>query len=303
MKVSLITTVLDEEKTIEEFVDSIISQTKRPDELVIVDGGSKDRTYEILKKYRKRYKWIKLFQLDGASIGRGRNEAIKRAKNEIVAVTDAGCVLDKNWLKEITAPFLKKDIDIVVGIYKPYSLTDFEYFQGLMVVPDEEKIFMNPSRMSSRSLAFRKDVWEDVSGYPDLSTGEDTNFNLKLIEGDYGFAFAKEAVVYWRMRKNWKGFARQFYKYGVGDVKSGNIWKVKKNLALVVGFWLYLSILLLSFGRPAFYFLFIPALLYLGVESVKILIKGEKKMSGPLYVPLLILIKRVAYVLGVSIGK
>ena len=105
MKVSLITTVLNEEHTLEEFLNSVINQTKHPDEFVIVDGGSTDKTYGILKKYAKKYKWIKIFQVKGASIGKGRNYAIKKTKNEIIACTDAGCILDKNWLKEITKPF------------------------------------------------------------------------------------------------------------------------------------------------------------------------------------------------------
>ncbi|RLG16029.1 glycosyltransferase, partial [Nanoarchaeota archaeon] len=44
MKVSLICTVLNEEDTIEDLLKSIIKQTRRPDEFVIVDGGSKDKT-------------------------------------------------------------------------------------------------------------------------------------------------------------------------------------------------------------------------------------------------------------------
>jgi len=305
MKISLITTVLNEENTIEKFLKSVISQTKKPNEFIIVDGGSTDKTYKILKKYARKYKWIKVYQVKGASIGKGRNYAIEKAKNEIIACTDAGCILDKNWLKEITKPFIKnKNVDVVVGIYKPYYKNDFEYFQGLIVIPESKRIFLNPSRMSSRSIAFKKSAWEKVKGYPHLSTGEDTEFNIKLIENGYKFAFAKNAIVYWRMRKTWKCFAKQFYKYGAGDRKSGNVWKMRKNLMFIFGFWIYIILLIFSIFT-SFEFLItllIPTFLYFLGCGIVLAIKS-RKLSGIYYGFFLTLTKRIAYILGVSFGK
>jgi glycosyltransferase involved in cell wall biosynthesis len=305
MRVSLIITVLNEVTSIEEFLKSVLKQIKRPAEIIFVDGGSTDGTYEILKKYAKKYRRIKVYQVKGASVGKGRNIAIEKAKNEIIAVTDAGCILDKNWLKNLTKPFLKnKSIDVVVGIYKPYYTNDFEYFEGLIVVPKPEKIFMNPSRMSSRSIAFKKSIWKKVGCYPDLTIGEDTQFNIKLIKCGFNFNFAKDAIVYWRMRKNWKEFAKQFYKYGVGDRKSKNIWKMKKNFLFIVGFWCYLGMLIFSLfvSLKVFIGLVLLSLLYFFSEGLKLAIRS-RKLIGIFYGFLLALIKRVAYVFGASFGK
>ncbi len=305
MKVSLITTVFNEESNIKEFLDSIVAQTKKPDEFLITDGGSTDKTVKIIKSYVKKYRWIKLIVSKRASIGKGRNIAIENAKSEIIACTDAGCVLDKNWLKEITKPFLRnKNIDVVVGIYKPYYTNDFEHFQGLVVVPKQEEIFMVPSRMSSRSISFKKRVWKEVKGYPDLNSGEDTEFNIKLIKSGAKFTFARSAIVYWRMRKNWKEFAKQFYRYGVGDRKSGNIWKMKRNLFIVIMFWFSLSLILsFSFIFPtlsvSLIILFFLYFLFGGIKLAYI----SRKINGIYYGFLLMLIKRVAYILGVSVGK
>ncbi|MEM5855111.1 MAG: glycosyltransferase [Candidatus Aenigmatarchaeota archaeon] len=302
MKVSLITTVKNEETNIKEFLNSIVNQIKKPDEFIIVDGGSTDKTLEIIKNYAKKHKWIKVFQKK-ASIGKGRNIAIQKAKSEIIAVTDCGCILDKNWLKNITKPFINK-VDVVVGIYKPYYTNDFEYFQGLITVPEPEKIFMNPSRMSSRSIAFRKKVWENVGGYPDLNTGEDTEFNLKLIKKGYKFVFAKNAIVYWKMRKTWKEFIEQFYNYGVGDRKLGNVWKMKKNLLFVIGFWCYLGSVMFSlfFSLKIFIIMLWLFFLYFVYEGVKVAIKSNK-INGIFYGFLFVLIKRISYIVGVSFGK
>ena len=53
--VSSICTVLNEEETIRDYLDSILNQTLLPDEIVIVDGGSKDKTFRILKEYENKY--------------------------------------------------------------------------------------------------------------------------------------------------------------------------------------------------------------------------------------------------------
>ena len=100
MKSSFIATVFNEEKNIESFLDSLLNQTEKPNEIVIVDGGSKDKTYEILKEYSKKNKLIKVYQEKGSNIARGRNIAISKAKEDIILVSDAGCILDKDWIRD-----------------------------------------------------------------------------------------------------------------------------------------------------------------------------------------------------------
>ncbi|MEM2955021.1 MAG: glycosyltransferase [Candidatus Nanoarchaeia archaeon] len=303
MKVSLTTTVMNEKNSIEEFLNSVIKQTRRPDEFIIVDGGSNDGTYEILVKYSKKYRWMKAYQVKGASVGRGRNIAISKAKYKIIASTDAGCILDKNWLKNIVKPFEDKNVDVVVGVYKPLYKNEFEHFEGLIVVPEIEKT-NSPSRMSARSLAFKKNVWKKVGGFPNLITGEDTLFHLKLKKAGFRYAFAKDAIIFWRMRKNWKEFAKQFYKYGVGDRKSGNIFKMKTNFLMVIGFWTLLAIII--------YFMFSDLKMFailVGVSFLYFLNKGlelflrTKKIKALYYGTVLFFLKRTCYILGVSVGK
>src|SRR3990170_869953 len=94
IKASLVTTVYNEADSIEFFLNSIKLQSEKPPEVIIIDAGSNDKTQEIIKKFIKGNKMlnIKLFVKSGnRSIG--RNEGIKRAKSEIIAVTDAGCIL------------------------------------------------------------------------------------------------------------------------------------------------------------------------------------------------------------------
>uniref|UniRef100_A0A7C4JQZ3 Glycosyltransferase n=1 Tax=Thermodesulfobacterium geofontis TaxID=1295609 RepID=A0A7C4JQZ3_9BACT len=304
MKVSLVTTVLNERDNIEEFMRSVISQKKKPDEFIIVDGGSTDGTYEILKRYSKKYKWIKVIQVKGASIGRGRNIAIESSKNEIIACTDAGCILDKNWLDEITKPFKIKNVDVVVGIYRPYCRNDFEYFQGLLVVKDPEKIFGVPSRMSIRSIAFKKECWKKVGKLPESYGGDDTLFNIKLKDLGCRFYFARRAVVYWRMRKNLCSFAKQFYRYAKGDAHHGNILRIKRILCsfiLVNIFILLLCILVIFKKLYALYTIISMSFIFILLYGVYFFIK-TRKIFAIIWVPMLFLVKNISYFLGLWRG-
>ncbi|GIW62602.1 MAG: hypothetical protein KatS3mg090_0428 [Patescibacteria group bacterium] len=61
IKVSVCTVVLNEEKTIKDLLESLVNQTQRTDEIILIDGGSKDKTLMIIKYFQRKYPFIKLF--------------------------------------------------------------------------------------------------------------------------------------------------------------------------------------------------------------------------------------------------
>src|SRR4051794_18303940 len=99
MKVSLIFTLLNEASTIQRLLNSINAQTRQPDEIVIVDAGSSDSTVNIIDTWSASTALpVQLILVPGANISRGRNVAIERASNDVIAVTDGGCALKDDWL-------------------------------------------------------------------------------------------------------------------------------------------------------------------------------------------------------------
>ena len=118
MKVSLISTVKDASAHIEEFVGSVRAQTRAPDEMIVVDGGSTDGTPELLR--RAAADAVTVIEERGANIARGRNLAIAAAAHDVIAVTDADCVLDPRWLERILEP-IEADADVSMGFYLPIT--------------------------------------------------------------------------------------------------------------------------------------------------------------------------------------
>src|SRR5499427_58580 len=110
-RTSLIVTVLDEAGTIEALLESVAAQTCPPDEIVVADGGSTDRTLESLRRWSSRLP-LRVVEAPGANIARGRNLAIQSARGEVIAVTDAGVRLEPDWLEQLQAA-LADDADVV----------------------------------------------------------------------------------------------------------------------------------------------------------------------------------------------
>ncbi|MFH1610783.1 MAG: glycosyltransferase, partial [Patescibacteria group bacterium] len=213
MDISVCITILNEEKTISTLLDSLISQSKEPNEIIIIDGGSEDKTLGIIKHFQKKYKFIKLLK-EKCNRAKGRNLAVDIAKNEIIVMTDAGCIPTKNWLKNITEPFLFSNVDIVVGfyhmIYKNKLQKAESFFLG--VLPNN---FSNTFLPSTRSMAFKKEIWEKVGGFPEYldEAAEDTVFNYKLIKNNAKFVRVKNAVVEWGMPESIKDYFKKIFTY------------------------------------------------------------------------------------------
>lgn len=223
MKVTIIATVKNEGEALRPLLDSIIDQTRHPDEVVICDGGSTDDTLAILDEYSQ---WLPLRVIveSGSNISRGRNVAIAAATGDVIAGTDAGVVLSPHWLEELIAPFADDSVQVVSGWFEADPYTDFEVVMGSTVLPALDDIDPQTFLPSSRSVAYRKGAWAVVGGYPEwLEHSEDLVFDMALRDRFGPFPFAPGAVVYFRPRSDLRSFYRQYYAYARGDGKA-NLW-------------------------------------------------------------------------------
>lgn len=222
--VTLVATLLNEADNLAEWWTSILGQSRQPDEVVLVDGGSRDGTLEMLRALSATAPFpVRLEVCEGCNIARGRNIAIGMATGEITAVTDAGCVLGPFWLEKIVAPMYEDaGIDLVAGFYKPLTGSFFEEVSACATLPLAWEVRERRFMPSSRSLAFRRSVWEATGGYPEwLEIGEDMYFNHTWKNMGIRHVMARDALVYWRMRPGPRSLLRQYFLYARGDGESG----------------------------------------------------------------------------------
>jgi glycosyltransferase involved in cell wall biosynthesis len=231
VNVSVIATVLNEERAIERLLESLANQSRPPDEVVIVDGGSNDGTVDTLKEWAKTGRLtLQVLERPGSNISQGRNLAIAAATGDVVASTDAGVILEQGWLEALVAPFaVGPSVGVVSGWFVAAPQTAFEMAMGATVLPHLREIKANTFLPSSRSVAFRKAAWEAAGGYPEwLDYCEDLIFDLRL-KGLYGpFPFVPEAKVHFRPRGTLRAFFKQYYQYARGDGKA-DLWR-KRHL-------------------------------------------------------------------------
>jgi glycosyltransferase involved in cell wall biosynthesis len=263
--IAVVATVLNEGESIRRLLESLVAQTCQPDEIVIVDGGSRDQTVAILHEYTDRLP-LRVLVAPGANISAGRNRAIEAARADVIAVTDAGVVLPPEWLAQIVRPLLEDPaIEVSAGFFRPDVHTVFEAAMGATVLPAVDEIDPATFLPSSRSVAFRKSAWEAVGGYPEwLDYCEDLIFDLRLKAISAPFAFAPEAVVLFRPRRSLRAFFWQYYYYARGDGKA-DLWR--KRHAIRYGTYFLAAPLIALLGwraHRAFWLLFaIGAFVYL----------------------------------------
>jgi cellulose synthase/poly-beta-1,6-N-acetylglucosamine synthase-like glycosyltransferase len=221
LPVTVVGTLLNEAASLDRLLDSLAAQTRQPEQIILVDGGSSDGTWERLQRWRGPAPLLPL-RAAGANISVGRNLAVARATTALVAVTDAGVRLEPDWLAHLLAPFEAADPpDVVGGFFQADPRTTFELALGATTLPLRAEI--DPARFlpSSRSVAFRREAWRTVGGYPEwLDYCEDLVFDLALKRAGYRFGWAPDALVHFRPRASLAAFFRQYYRYARGDGKA-----------------------------------------------------------------------------------
>ena len=263
MRVSVIVTVKNEEGSISRLLDSLLAQTLPPDEVILADGGSTDRTREIAQSYAARGLPLRLVDAAGSSISQGRNIAIRAATGDVIASTDAGVRLEPSWLAELVKPLA--GASVVSGFFLADARTVFEAAMGATVLPDVSQVDPATFLPSSRSVAFTREAWERVGGYPEwLDYSEDLVFDLRLQAAGCRFAFAPRAIAHFRPRSSLRAFAVQYYHYARGDGKA-DLWR-RRHAARYATYLLALPLLLaVTLSTPALglLLLLLGALVYL----------------------------------------
>jgi glycosyltransferase involved in cell wall biosynthesis len=217
--------VLNEVEDIRRLVPSLFQQNPLADEIIIVDGGSTDGTWEWLVEAARshanlipiRDETCNLKNCPGP-VSRGRNVAITASKSSIIACVDAGCTYAPDWMARITAPIIDSSVQYVLG-GSSLDLTDptvwdiaSAHFFGVKFSQTE------PSKScTARSMAFTKDLWQRIGGFPEsVLLGEDTLFDLEA-RSVTAPAFVESAKAIYRPQNTLMSACGQLARYAISD--------------------------------------------------------------------------------------
>ncbi|MCM8770675.1 MAG: glycosyltransferase [Candidatus Omnitrophica bacterium] len=242
--VSIIIPVKNFERTIEKTFEYLLNVDYPRDrwEWIIADGGSRDKTIEIIKNWQKKYPFIKLVEIpDCPSPGFARNKALEVAKGEFLFFTDADCAPDKDWINEMLKHFARDPQIAAVGgevftlRVDPHNLVEAwcEHFRFNMVSPrygwikegyypefppeplpvdiaGHKGYFFGTCNVAYRKSALDKEgarFWE-------RPTGEDMNLSYTMRSRGWKFYFAPKAKVDHMHRADMKALRKVWVTYG-----------------------------------------------------------------------------------------
>jgi glycosyltransferase involved in cell wall biosynthesis len=210
--ISVIIPTFNEEENIAQCLVSLSHQSipRSEYEIIVVDGGSKDATCEIAKKYADQ-----VFTQTSRKVGGARNDGVKAAKGEIIATTDADCILPPHWLKQIAMDFRRPDVVQVYGPVYPIEEgigNQFSLFLANMFsrIGYYSKTFFYTLGCNT---AFRKDAFERAGMYRCIDAGDDLEIAMRL--KDFGnIYFDNRLKVGFSMRRYQKfGAVQSIYEW------------------------------------------------------------------------------------------
>lgn len=117
-KVSIIVPVYNTEQYLKRCIDSILSQTFKDFELILINDGSTDKSLEIMQEYKKKDSRIKILSQPNQGPAITRNIGINKAKSEYLMFIDSDDYIDNNYIEAYYNNIYNEDLDVVIGGYK-----------------------------------------------------------------------------------------------------------------------------------------------------------------------------------------
>ena len=216
--VSVIIPVLNEERTIRECLVSLLGMDYPPErrEILVVDNGSTDRTAEIVKSFPVRY-----LREERCGISYARNRGIEASKGEILAFTDADCVVTTGWLRELVQGFEDEGIGGVEGETVAYlPVTPAEHYMARRGSHSYRARLYSPFApfVNTANVAFRREVFNRIGIFDTrFPGGEDVDISWRFFqETDLRLPYNPRAVVFHRHRSTVRGLISQQTRNGRG---------------------------------------------------------------------------------------
>ena len=159
MKVSVVIPAYNEEKYIAKCLQSLLNQQEKPDEIIVVNNNSKDKTVEIAKSYH-----VRLLHESEQGMIPARNRGFNEALYEVIARTDADSVVPVTWISTIKKNMVDEK---VVGISAPTFFYDAPFAKivtllQIFIFFKLSKIILRHNVLNGPNIAIRKSAWMKI---------------------------------------------------------------------------------------------------------------------------------------------
>lgn len=225
--ISIIVPAYNEARYIEGCLRSLLAQTRKADEIIVVDNNSTDETENIVKKFTG----VKIYKESTPGVGAARRRGFKEASGDILVSTDADTKPPENWVQNILDIFEKRDIAAVTGPFLFYDRGKFWNGLTRMITPVITTLDWWLGRGSHHLLgmnfAIRRKAYEATQGFNKaLKYGEDIDL-AKKVKKIGKIVYTKKLRVYTHSRRYQPSLA--FARYLMNFIKTTSTGKPFRN--------------------------------------------------------------------------
>jgi glycosyltransferase involved in cell wall biosynthesis len=259
--VSVIIPVLNGERTIKDCLNSLLRIDYPPErrEILIIDNGSTDKTAKIVEQYP-----VRRIVENRQGLSYARNCGIDASDRQILAFTDADCIVTTGWLRELVRGFDNEEIGVVVGEVVSFPpQTSAERYTAMRKPRWQTRTLFYPGKpwFLSGCAAFHRKVFEEIGQFDTQFAGvgcEDIDFSWRFFHTNrFKLSFQPKALVFHRHRLSARGLFKQYFRYGQGQnlLKRKHPHIIKWGLRHEVGAYLDLILTALTLCRSAIRFI------------------------------------------------
>lgn len=231
--ISIIIAVRNEEKHLGQCIESLLNQTYKDIEIIIVDGTSDDNTVRIAKQYERKNPNVFVFVNPAKRVAEGRNIGYNKARGEYIGFIDGHSYAKNNWIETLYKTLQNADSK-VGGVGSVHQNAGNEPFAIATTLALQSRLGGgNSSYRATRKLEevqtayailYKKKTLYDIKKNncfynPYFVKGQDAEMNIRIIKKGYKILRNPKAITYYYKRSNIKGFWNQ--------MKNAGFWRLK----------------------------------------------------------------------------
>ena len=206
--VSIIIPVYNAAKYLAQCLDSVIDQTISSFEIIVINDGSTDKSYEILKEYKEKFPKLIVINQENCGVSQARNTAVMMASGEYVGFVDSDDFIKRAMYEKMYKAAKQGNCDIVICNYILYNGVDHQKVVKeidkdgcLGKVQALKKFLLNEIKAYSCNKLYKRELFtKNNITFPDLKLCEDTPVGFLLIAHSSKVSTVAEPLYYYRQR-------------------------------------------------------------------------------------------------------
>ncbi len=220
--VSIVIPTHNRARSLLRLLKSLDLQVIPPDEVIIVNDGSQDKTDDLLTIWQKKYHKFKAISFNNPyskGPGAARNIGIQLSSGDVIAFTDDDCVVDSLWIKAIKKSKIWDNKQKITGIggkvlpLKNGLISEYYTLHRILEPPKYNQYLVTANACYLREQLLEVNGFDESHKYPG---GEDNGLSFKLSNLGNLFGYENNMIVYHDYRNSLLSFIKTFYRYGKG---------------------------------------------------------------------------------------